>query len=273
MDYVHAIFMGILQGLTEFFPVSSTAHVDIYPRLLKLTSPVLNSLTFDVALHAGTLVALIVFFRKRILSLLTAFFKGLAAAKSRDTAEFKLSIYIIVATIPAALAGALFEKQAEEKLRAIAIVAAMLIIFAVILYLADRFGARKKEITAMNFKEAVIIGLAQAVALIPGVSRSGASITAGLAAGYKREDAAEFSFLLCIPVILGAVILKLKAIIHTASSGSALVIALGFTASLIAGILAIKVLLGFVKNNSYLVFVVYRIALGVTLLIFFAGRV
>src|ERR1035437_1482026 len=111
MDYVHAIFMGILQGLTEFFPVSSTAHVDIYPRLLKLTSPVLNSLTFDVALHAGTLVALIVFFRKRILSLLTAFFKGLAAAKSRDTAEFKLSIYIIVATIPAALAGALFRSE------------------------------------------------------------------------------------------------------------------------------------------------------------------
>jgi undecaprenyl-diphosphatase len=264
--------MGVLQGLTEFFPVSSTAHVDIYPRLLNLTSPVLNSLTFDVALHAGTLVALVIYFWKRILELLGAFFKGLAGAKARETKDFKLSVYIIAATIPAALAGALFEKHAGESLRAIAVVASMLIIFAVILYIADRFGSKRKEIGSMNIKDAIIIGFAQALAIIPGVSRSGISITAGLITGYMREDAAEFSFLLCIPIILGAVLMKSRSILHDAHSGSAMIIALGFTAALISGFLAIKWLLGFVKKNSYNVFVGYRIALGVVLLIFFMNR-
>jgi undecaprenyl-diphosphatase len=268
MDYLHAVIMGIIQGITEFLPVSSSAHLALYPKVFNVSSTLLNSLSFDVALHAGTLVALLVFFRKRVVELLLAFFKGLVSAKSRQAGDFKLGMYIIAATLPAAVIGVKWGEKLEEAFRAPAKVGAVLIIFGLILWMADRIGTKRKEMDKINFFDSFVIGCAQALALIPGVSRSGASISGGLFLGYKRHDAAEFSFILSMPAVAGAFAMELKHMLKASESGGLSLEIVGFAAALISGLLVLKLFLDYVKKHSYAPFVIYRVLLGAAILIF-----
>jgi len=270
MDYVWSLILGVVQGLTEFLPVSSSAHLDVIPEIFKVQSPILNSLTYDVALHGGTLLALIIFFWKKILALCKAFFTGLFNKQSRQSADFRIALYVLIAAIPAGIAGTLAGERIEDKVRDYpVIIGILMIVFGIILYLADRAGKKQKEMGAMTVLDSVLIGCAQVLALVPGVSRSGSTIMTGLFCGIKREDSAEFSFLLSIPVIAGAFLFKLKHILHTTGSGGKSIMAIGFLAAAVSGFIAIKFLLNFVKKHSYLAFAVYRTLFGVFLIIFF----
>lgn len=266
MEILQSILLGIVQGLTEFLPVSSSAHLDVIPHLFKMRSMLLNSLTFDVALHGGTLLALLVFYWKKIIGLLYAFFRGLADKAERETADFRMAIFLIIATVPALIVAVLFDKYIEGALRNPVYTGAMLIIFGIVLWLADRAGSRQKDNSKMTVPDSIIIGAAQALSVIPGVSRSGITMTASLFRGFKREDAAEFAFLMSAPAIFGALVFKLKAIIKTGSDGSSMVFIAGFLASALAGFATIKFMLYFVRKNSFTPFVVYRIAAGVLIL-------
>ncbi len=268
MEILQSILLGVIQGLTEFLPVSSSAHLSALPQILGIHSPLLNSVGFDVALHAGTLCAILIYFRKKIADLLAGFAGGIASEKGRKKPDFKLSLFIIIATIPAVIAALIFQKQIEGVFRSPALTAAMLAVFGLILLLADKTGKRKKTMDKMGLADAVVIGLAQALALIPGVSRSGITITAGLFRGYKREDAAEFSFILSTVAVFGAIVFEFKDIIKEGAGAGFPVMLAGFAAAALSGMLAIKFLLSFVKKNSYLVFVIYRIALAAIIIAF-----
>ncbi len=162
MDYIWSLILGIVQGLTEFLPVSSSAHLDVIPAIFKMNSPLLNSLTFDVALHGGTLLALVIFFREKIISLCRAFFTGLVSAKTREAGDFWIAVYVLIAAVPAGLAGVLAGDRVEDKVREHpAVIGAVLLIFGIILYLADRAGKKQKEIGGMKILDSIIIGCAQ----------------------------------------------------------------------------------------------------------------
>lgn len=227
-----------------------------------IESRLLNSLAFDVMLHAGTLLAVMVYFRKKLVELIAVFFKGLFAAKDRKKSGFKLSLYIIIGTIPAVIAALLFEEQIEGIFRNPLYTGIMLIVFGCILWAADFYGKKKKNAAEMGIGGSIIAGLAQALSLIPGVSRSGITVTAGLFLGLKKEEAAEFAFLLSVPAIAGAFVFKLKDIAAAGADGSAAMMAAGFIAAAVAGFAAIAFLMHYIKKNSFLPFVVYRFALG-----------
>ena len=272
MDILHSIILGIVQGLTEFLPVSSSAHLVIAPKLLKGSSELLHSLAFDIALHAGTLAAVVWFFRKKLIAMASGFFAGIASADKRKETDFRLAVYIILATIPAVAAALLFEKQIEGVFREPKYTAAALIVFGIILYFADRFSKRKNSIAEITLKAALIVGLFQSLSLLPGVSRSGITITAALLLGYRREDSAEFSFLLSVPAITGAFVFGLKDLIGAGmSAGEAAAVVSGFAAAAVSGFFAIKFLMSFLKKSSFLPFVIYRGALGILILIMVFG--
>lgn len=261
MEILQSILLGLIQGFTEFLPVSSSAHLSALPQIMGIKSELLNTLAFDVMLHAGTLLAVIVFFRKKLWELVLGFFKGVFSAKERKKTGFRFSIFIIIATIPSVIAALLLEDYIEGVFRNPVYTGAALIVFGVVLYLADMAGKKKKTSSDMNAGDSVLIGLAQVLSLMPGVSRSGITMTAGLFAGLKREDTAEFSFLLSVPAIAGAFVFKLKDIM-AAGTDNAAVLSAGFIASAIAGFAAISFLIAFVKKNDFTPFVFYRLALG-----------
>ena len=201
MTLFEAIVLGIIQGLGEFLPISSSAHLVLVPWVFGWEYA---GLTFDVALHLGTLFSVIAFFWKDWLSLINS------ALTKKDTREAKLFWYLVLATIPGALIGYLLEEQAETVFRAPLLIGIMLIVMGIILYLVDRYCSSKKEIDKVTFSDSLLIGLSQALAIIPGVSRSGITMTAGRALGLNRASAARFSFLLSTPIIIGAGLFKLK---------------------------------------------------------------
>lgn len=264
MTYILSIFAGILQGLTEFLPISSSGHLVLFHDLLKIDLP--DDLTFDVILHLGTLVALILFFWSDIIKYLKAFLKSFISSDFKNDIEQKLAWYILIATIPAAVFGYLFEEQIKSIFRNPNSVALMLIIFGIFLGLADKFGKKLKEIKQLNLSNSLVIGLAQAIALIPGVSRSGITIIAGLSQKLKRESAARFSFLLSMPIIFGAGIKKISEI-SISQNNEIIVLVLGFLSAAISGYLCIKYFLKFLENHSLWVFVWYRVVLGVVILV------
>src|SRR5436190_6862091 len=207
---IQALIMGVVQGLTEFLPVSSSGHLIIVPYLFGWTDPFITSAAFSVMLHVGTLLALLIYFRAEWLRLVPA---GLATIRDRSLAgdpDRKLAWLLVVATLPAALAGFLLNDILEKAVREPGLVAVMLVIGAAILWLADRWGGLTKGIGDITFPLAFGIGAAQALALVPGISRSGVSISAGRFAGLAREPAARFSFLMATPVIAGAAIFELR---------------------------------------------------------------
>jgi undecaprenyl-diphosphatase len=270
---LQALVMGIVQGLTEFLPVSSSGHLIIVPTLLGWTDPFINSLEFSVMLHIGTLVALLVYFRNDWLRLVPA---GLAAIRDRsfrDDPDRRLAWLIAVATIPAIIAGVLLNDVIEKNVRQIGLVALMLVVGGAILWLAERNGRQTRAVGELTFRAALGIGAAQAVALVPGISRSGISIAAGLFAGLDRESAARFSFLMATPVIALAAVYEGRKLL-SGETGLVIPIApliVGMVASLVAGLFAIGVLLRYVRAHSTDVFVAYRILLAAVVIVAWLG--
>jgi undecaprenyl-diphosphatase len=246
-----AFILGLAQGLGEFLPISSSAHLILIPWLFKWPDP---GLTFDVALHIGTLLAVIAYFWRDWLIL---FQHGLG--RGFKTQEGKMFWYLVIASIPGAIAGALLEEKAETTFRSPLIIGTMLIIMGFILYAADHYGSKRQENETISFGQSLTIGISQAFAIIPGVSRSGITITSGLFVGLTREESARFSFLLSTPIIAGAGFLKLK---HLASGTINLPFLVGVVTSALVGFLVIGLLLRWLRKNSFLPFVCYRLILG-----------
>jgi undecaprenyl-diphosphatase len=262
MTVLQSFILGLAQGLGEFLPISSSAHLILIPWFLGWHDP---GLTFDVALHIGTLLAVIAFFWKDWLLLIR---HGLG--NGLKTKEGRMFWFIVAASIPGALIGALLENSAETSFRNPVIIAVMLLVMGMLLYLADRYGAKRQSSESISLGQSLIIGLSQAFAIIPGVSRSGITIASGLFLGLTREDAARFSFLLSTPIIAGAGILKLR---HLSLSAITTPFLVGFITSAVVGFLVIGFLLRWLRRKSFLPFVWYRAILaGAILMMFWIRR-
>jgi undecaprenyl-diphosphatase len=259
MDILQAIVFGAVQGATEFLPISSTAHLILLPWFLGWTDP---GLAFDVALHLGTLVALLIYFRREWLALTLSALNLVRGERGDPNA--RLVLFLVLATIPGAAAGVLLESFIEETLRSPLVIAATLIVLALVLVVAERLGRREKKLDGITLADALTIGCAQALALVPGVSRSGITITAALFRGLTREAAARFSFLLSTPIIGGAVAKKLVDIAADGlPPGQLGAVIAGIIAAGIVGYLSIAFLLRYLANHNTFIFIYYRIGLGI----------
>ncbi len=256
-----ALVLGIIQGLTEFLPISSSAHLILLPRFLGWAHTVVDTLTFDVALHAGTLVAILWYFRKDWVELGKGFFR-IARRRRIEDFQGRLAMYIVLATIPAALAGLFLEKMVEESFRSPLLISLPLIAVSFLMIYAEKRPHHSFLIKRMNLKDSLLIGFAQACALLPGVSRSGITITSGLLLGYEREAATRFSFLLSTPAIAGAAVLNLRHLFSGFGLQEGIIFVIGFFSSAIAGYLAIAFLMKYLRNHTLNVFAGYRLILA-----------
>jgi undecaprenyl-diphosphatase len=257
-NIIKACIYGTVQGLTEFLPVSSSGHLVLLHDFLPLDLS--NEVVFDVVLHFGTLLAVIFYFRNDILKIITSFFKG-------DKLNQKLGIYLVLATIPAGLAGYFFDDLITLIFRSSLVVVLMLIVIGIFFIISEKISSRKFNLFDINLAQALIIGFAQVVALIPGTSRSGITIVAGLFLGLKREAAARFSFLLSIPVILGAVVMQIPKISIADGDNTELFIFLvAFISAVFSGLWAIKFFLNFIGRHKLNTFAYYRFVLALVVL-------
>jgi undecaprenyl-diphosphatase len=289
LPILEAIVLGIIQGLTEFLPISSTAHLALTPWLvtkLGLANWSDPGLTFDVALHGGTLLAILVYFWRTWLQILSAAFGGKVVRFSEtsdsqrnltpeeERSERRLLWYMVAATIPAGLAGALLEKRIETSFRSPLLMASMLIIVAIVMWLAERVSRFQKPLPQINFGDAMTVGVLQAFAVAPGVSRSGITIAGGLFRNLTREAAARFSFLLSTPIIAGAALLKLHHVIKEGlPPGMATPFLVGIVVSAVVGYATIAWFIRYLGAKTLTVFIVYRIVFGLLVLClgYFAG--
>jgi undecaprenyl-diphosphatase len=262
---VQAVFLGALQGLAEFLPISSSAHLSLAPWAIGWPAP---GLPFDVAMHVGTLVAVLWYFRREWLTLASAVLRALRRRRV-ETAEERRAIFLVAATLPGALAGLLLEEQASGVFRAPPLTAAALMAMGVVLWVADVRARRDRALGAMRWRDALLIGCAQAFAIVPGVSRAGATITAARLLGYDRTSAATFSFLMSMPIIAAAATLEFP---RAVAGGFSLPLALAMVTAGVFGWLAIAVLLRFLRLHGFGVFALYRLALGTAVLVLFAAR-
>lgn len=254
--------MGMVQGLGEFLPISSSAHLIITPWLFNWKDP---GLGFDVALHWGTLLAVLVYFWTDVRDLIKGFWHSLfkTTRDLKNNIYQKLSWLLIIASIPGAIFGYLLESKAEHAFRSPLLIAITISSFGIVLLIADWYGRRVKNLDRISKADALLIGLAQALAVVPGVSRSGATIAGGLFLGFKREDAARFSFLMSIPIILGAGLVALKDGVGGVGAGEMVV---GFVTAAVFGFLSIKYMLRYISKHDYKIFVWYRFALAALIL-------
>jgi undecaprenyl-diphosphatase len=260
MTPLQAIALGIIQGLSEFLPISSSAHLTLAPWLLGWEDP---GLAFDVALHLGTLIAVLWYFRMEWLALIKAAF-GILTTGRIETPEKRRVIYLIVATIPGAIGGFLLQSRAETAFRDPQLIAIALIVMGIVLWLADKLVDQNRVLGEMRWVDALLIGLSQVIALIPGVSRSGSTISTARGLRFDRESAAEFSFLMSMPIIAAAVIMEGPKALQEGGLTNELMS--GVVASAISGWLAISILMRFVSKHSYGIFAFYRVALGLVVL-------
>jgi undecaprenyl-diphosphatase len=281
MLLIQAIVLGLVQGLTEFAPVSSSAHLIIVPWLFGWNDPALNSLPFDVSLHLGTLLAVLAFFANDWARLIRAIVASLIDRRIGNDSDRRLGWLLIIGTIPGGIAGVLGESKIEELFHqpgvkptafAMIVMAAIIALLGLALWVAERVARHIRSTDALGSKDSILIGLAQALAIFPGVSRSGSTITAGLALGLKRPDAARFSFLLSAPIIAGAGLKSSLEIFGELKAGGIsqaeiVVFPIGFVAAAISGYLCIRYLLLFLRRSSTDAFVHYRWALALLILI------
>jgi len=274
MPIHQAIVLGIVQGLAEFLPISSSAHLILVPWVLGWDDP---GLAFDVALHWGTLFAVLIVFWRDWVQLISAGLRSLGDRRFLDTPERRLFWGLVVATIPGAIVGKLLGDLAEEKLRSPLLIAVTMSVMGVLLWAADKSGRKAKLAEQMTMGEAAGIGVAQAFALIPGVSRSGSTITLGLAFGYTREAIARFTFLLSTPIIFGAGLLKFPKMLREMHSGASPLgwdgLAAGCIASAIVGALVIRWLLAYLRTRTFAVFAIYRLVVAAGILVlWYSGK-
>ena len=263
VTWFEAVVLGLVQGLTEFIPISSTAHVLIVSQLFGWEDP---GAAFSAVTQIGTELAVLVYFRNDIARIIATWFRSLRDASLRSEIDARMGWYIIVGTIPISILGLAFSSQIETAARNLWLVAAMLIIFGVVLGVADALGSRRHDLTELNTRDGLLFGLGQALALIPGVSRSGASISTGLALGYTRESAARYSFLLAVPAVLASGFYEMTKIGRdgSASWGPTLLAAV---IAFFVGLAVISWLLRWVITKTFLPFVIYRILLGFAVLL------
>jgi len=261
MELIRAIVLGVVQGLTEFLPISSSAHLRIVPELFGWPDP---GAAFTAVIQLGTMAAVLVYFWSDLWKIALTWLRSLRDPALRGELEARMGWYLIIATVPIVIFGVAFADQIKTGARDLRLVGTMLIVFGLILYVADRTGREDRELEQLNTTDGVSIGLAQSLALIPGVSRSGATITVGLFRGFTREAAARFSFLLSVPAVVLSGVYELKDV----GSGS-----YGIGPTIVATVLAFVVgyaaiawFLRFLVNHTVLVFVVYRVALGILVL-------
>lgn len=266
MSIIETIILGIVQGIAEFLPISSSAHLIIFRDIFGIGANMSQdmALSFDVALHLGTLLAIAVFFFNDFIKMI-----GKGLTKGVKDENGKIFWYLIVATIPAAIAGVFFEDIIENIIRGnLYVIATALAVMGVIIFLADKHGKSKKEVKDMTLKDALIIGCSQALALIPGFSRSGTTIATARTLGINRESAAKFSFYLSAPVVCGAVVLEL---LDTATwaiiASNLLTFLLGIVIAFVVGIICIKYLLKYLEKHNFKVFMIYRIIIAIIVLI------
>ncbi|HET9861213.1 MAG TPA: undecaprenyl-diphosphate phosphatase [Nocardioidaceae bacterium] len=259
LDFLKAVVLGMLQGLTEFLPISSSAHLRIFPELFGWGDP---GAAFTAVIQIGTELAVLIYFRKDIWRIASAWVQSLYRPDLRGTLDSRMGWYIIVGSLPIVILGVLLKDIIEEDFRNLWIIGTTLIVLGIILGIADRVGRNERAITRMSLSHAIYLGLAQAAALVPGVSRSGATISMGRFLGYDREAATRFAFLLAIPAVVGAGIFELKEIPGGDNAYGPWPTLVATIVSFLVGYAAIAWLLRYVSTNSYLPFVVYRIALG-----------
>ncbi len=259
MDLIDAVWLGLLQGITEFLPISSTAHLRVVPALLGKPDP---GAALTAVLQLGTLTAVIGFFLRDLLAMLRA---SLAPDRAQRP-EARRLLYLVVGTMPVGVAGLSFRHAIEGPLRGLPVIATALIVVALLMALADRRFAGTREMDDMTLKDALIVGFAQALALVPGVSRSGITLVAGMAIGLRRDAAARFSFLLSVPAIGAAGVFELPKVL-SASGVDAAALTTGLLVAAVSGYASIAWLLRFLRTRATTPFVVYRVALGIVLLL------
>ena len=283
MNIFQALILGLVQGATEFIPISSSAHLIIVPWLFQWDDP---GLAFDVALHLGTLVALLVFFAADWVRLIRAGIASIVERRIGDDVDRRLAWLLVIGSIPGGIAGVLFESKIEELFHkpnvseqpnAMIAMAIIIALLGAALFVAERIARHIRALDAVSLKDAIIVGCAQALAIFPGVSRSGATITTGLALGLEREAAARFSFLLSAPIIAGAGAKSMLNVVGelrrgAMSSAELSLFAVGFLAAAISGYLCIKFLLRFLQRNSTNIFVYYRWLLAALVIVVAVAR-
>jgi len=263
-DIIKAIVLGTIQGLTEFIPISSTAHLRIIPALLGWKD---IGAAYTAVIQIGTLIATLIYFKKDIFSLSNGFIQAFKKKDFLSNYESRIFILIIIGTIPISVCGLLFKRFIEGEARGLYVISAALILLAIVLYIAEKVSSKRKDLSEITFKDGIVIGCAQALALIPGSSRSGVTITAGLFRGLKRDVAARYSFLLSIPAIALSGLYELYKERDVLLDENLLSLSIATVVSGIVGYLSIAFLISYLKTRSNLIFIIYRIALGILILI------
>jgi len=265
VSLIEAIVLGIVQGLTEFLPISSSAHQLIVPAFFGWEDP---GAAFTAVTQLGTEAAVLIYFRRDLWAIVTTWLRALRDPALRSTTDARLGWYLIVATIPIGILGLAFEEQIEGGARNLWLVGTVLIVFALVLGYADRVGSHTRDVGDLSTRHGILIGLAQSLALVPGVSRSGATMSAGLLLGLKRPDAARFSFLLAIPAVVASGLFQLEGIVSGEEGGDDpfAYVAIATLISFVVGYAAIAWLLRYLATHSVRLFVGYRIALGALVL-------
>ncbi|WP_166389886.1 undecaprenyl-diphosphate phosphatase [Nocardioides ochotonae] len=269
-ELFQAIVLGTIQGLTEFLPISSSAHLRIYPEMFGWGDP---GAAFTAVVQIGTELAVLIYFRKDIWRIATAWLKSLVKPEYRGTLDARMGWFIIIGSLPIVILGIALKDIIENEFRSLWVIGVTLIVLGIVLGLADKFSSNSKQIKQINVRDAILMGVAQACALIPGVSRSGATISMGRVLGYEREAATRYAFLLAIPAVVGAGVFQLKEIPGGDNPYGWTPTIVATIVSFIVGYAAIAWLLRYVSTRSYTPFVIYRVALGALVLILLGTRV
>lgn len=269
MSFVEAIVLGIVQGLTEFLPISSSGHLRVVPALFGWEDP---GAAFTAVTQLGTVLAVVIYFRQDLWRITSTWLRSLRDRDLRSSLDARLGWYLILATVPISVFGLVFKDQIETAARDLRLIGTTLIVLGVVLYVAERVGRQTRGIETVDTRSAIVVGLAQALALIPGVSRSGATISAGLFLGFDRESAARFSFLLSIPAVVLSGVVTLPDVAAGDGPGLAAT-AVATVLAFVVGYAAIAWFLRYLTNHSVVIFVIYRIALGILVLGLVAGGV
>lgn len=262
MNGIQAIILGVIQGLTELLPISSSAHITLIPWMLGWTNSEIFNMdfkAFDVALHFGTLLAIVIFFFKDWVKLIKGGYNQVV--KKEKSFEGKMFWYLVIATIPGGIIGFILDKFVGNKLETPIIIALALIIMGIILYVVDKKAKSNIKYEKMTLKQTFLIGLSQCLAFIPGVSRSGITMTTGRLMGIERESVAKYTFLLSTPIVFAATVLKFKDFVFS------IPFFLGILASFIVGLFVIKFLLEYLKKGSFKIFAIYRVIFGIIVII------
>ena len=263
MDFLRAVVLGVVQGLTEFLPISSSAHLAIIPKLLGWDDP---GAAYTAVIQIGTELAVLLYFWRDIWTIGSGWVRGVFSREARQAPEWRMGWFVIIGSVPIVLLGLLLQDAIDREFRNLWVIGTTLIVLGIVLGIAERVGRKTSPIDDLTMTHAILLGLAQAGALVPGVSRSGATISMGLLLGYERAAATRYAFLLAIPAVVGAGIFKLKDIggDNTYGVGPTIV---GTVVSFVVGLAVIHWLLKYVSTHSYTPFVVYRVGLGAVVLV------